>query len=311
MNNYSTFKSRRQKQRIYTILLCLIFSLFYITAFPSSEHPAPQSESKPKEINLHLHINKIYNINTVDETYQIDGYLEYSWIDENMISNDTLNNNIQVYENDKAREILDSKIWFPAFELINIQGSKETPNISLEIFPIGKIVYNERFFGTFSSQMNFSNFPFDSQSFKIQIEAFSYDNKQLVFINPQLFLERDNDSFGEKWEIGEKTAKITVQPYPEDNSENSFYSRATFEINAKRMTGYYLWQVLFPLFIIIMASFVIFWIRDFGTQMGVGFTLMLTVVAFDFYSASILPKLPYQTFIEAIITVGYIFIFLL
>jgi hypothetical protein len=59
-----------------------------------------------------------------------------------------------------------------------------------------------------------------------------------------------------------------------------------------------------------MASFVIFWIRDFGTQIGVGFTLMLTVVAFNFYATSILPELPYQTFIETIIIVGYVFIFL-
>ena len=37
---------------------------------------------------------------------------------------------------------------------------------------------------------------------------------------------------------------------------------------------------------------------------------MLTVVAFNFYSASILPKLPYNTFIEYVFIVGYIFIFL-
>ncbi len=45
------------------------------------------------------------------------------------------------------------------------------------------------------------------------------------------------------------------------------------------------------------------------TQLEIGFTLMLTVVAFNFYSASILPKLPYQTFIETAIIVGYVFIF--
>jgi hypothetical protein len=94
------------------------------------------------------------------------------------------------------------------------------------------------------------------------------------------------------------------------NSKKNLYSRVIFEVRAKRLPGYYEWQVLFPLLIIILASFSIFWIKEFGSQIGVGFTLMLTVVAFNFYSASILPKLPYNTFIEYVIIVGYIFIFL-
>lgn len=94
------------------------------------------------------------------------------------------------------------------------------------------------------------------------------------------------------------------------NENSRTWSRVEFEVKATRLSGYFVWQILFPLIIIIMASFVMFWIRDFGTQIGVGFSLMLTVVAFNFYSASILPKLPYNTFIEYIILVGYIFIFL-
>lgn len=309
MKQLNNLKSEQKNHMILSISLFLFVILFSPQAYSLNEKLTLPADSIPLEVTVHLHILKIYNINTVDETYQIDGYLEYSWIDKRMISTGTLNE-IQVFENDRANELLDTKLWIPAFELINIQGSKEVPNFGLEIYPNGKIVYEERFFGTFSSYMNFRNFPFDSQGFKIQIESYSFDNKLLVFTNPELFLEKENDSFSEKWKISEITAKIKNHPYPENNSETTFYSRAEFEIRAERMTGYYLWQVLFPLFIIIMSSFVIFWIKDFAAQIGVGFTLMLTVVAFNFYSASILPKLPYQTFIEAIIIVGYVFIFL-
>lgn len=305
MRNFSIQK----KRAIFKFQLIFLFIFCGVNAFSINENQTPPPGYTPLEVIIHLHINKIYNINTVDETYQIDGYLEYSWKDKSIKSSDSLLK-IGIYENDKARELLDTKLWIPAIELINIQGSKETPNISLEILPDGNMVYEERFFGTFGTYMNFRDFPFDSQSFKVIIEPFSYDNEQVVFTNPEIFFAKDNDSFGEKWKIMEMTAEVKNQPYPENDTDTLFFSSAVFEINAQRMTGYYLWQVLFPLFIIIMASFVIFWIKDFGTQMGVGFTLMLTVVAFNFYSASILPKLPYQTFIEAIIIVGYVFIFL-
>ena len=289
----------------------LIILLFALKSFSFNENLTPPVSNGPVKVSVDLHINKVYNINTVDETYQIDGYLEYSWVDERLksVDEDSLQG-IRVYENDRAKELFNTKMWFPAFELINVQGESQIPNMSIEIHPNGKIIYDERFFGTFSTYMNFRDFPFDSQQFSIQIESFSYNKRQLVFTNPQIFLEEGSNSFTEKWQIKNMKASITEQLYPQKDSMDDVYSRVVFEIDSKRLTGYYLWQVLFPLFIIIMASFVLFWIKDFGTQIGIGFTLMLTVVAFNFYSASILPKLPYQTFIETIIIVGYVFIFM-
>jgi hypothetical protein len=305
------FNVCQKSQKLHAALLIVFIILFSFSAFSENENLIFPPKNLPVEVSVDLYINKIYNINTVDETYQIDGYLEYSWVDERLKLNgaDSISGP-RLYENDRVKELIHTKIWFPAFELMNVQGDNETPNISLEIYPDGKVIYYERFFGTFSTYMNFRDFPFDSQNFKIQIEAFSYDSHHLIFTNPKLYFEITNNSFIEKWEIVDTTAVIVEQPYAEGTSDNSFYSRVEFEIYAKRMTGYYLWQVLFPLFIIIMASFVIFWIKDFGTQIGIGFTLMLTVVAFNFYSTSILPELPYQTFIETIIIVGYVFIFL-
>ena len=161
--------------------------------------------------------------------------------------------------------------------------------------------------------MNYRKFPFDSQNYQVVIEAFSYGSKKVVFKNPKLFLEQDHKKYlGEDWQFQNSDARIETKlyKYMDDNinSEKNVYSRVIFEVKAKRLPGYYQWQVLFPLLIIILASFAIFWIKEFGSQIGVGFTLMLTVVAFNFYSASILPKLPYNTFIEYVIIVGYIFI---
>ncbi len=300
------------KTQIVNVASLIVFMLFFsFSAFSENKNLIFPPENLPVEISVDLYINKIYNINTVDETYQIDGYLEYSWVDERLKQSGTDSiSGPRLYENDRAREFINTKIWFPTIEIMNVQGEIEKPGISIEIHPDGTIIYDERFFGTFSTYMNFRNFPFDTQNFKVRVEAFSYDNNYLVFTNPTLFFETESNSFVEKWNITGKTAEISAHPYPENYPENPHYSRAEFEIKAKRLTGYYLWQVLFPLFIIIMASFVIFWIRDFGTQIGIGFTLMLTVVAFNFYSASILPELPYQTFIETIIIIGYVFIFL-
>lgn len=292
-----------------SFIICIFF--FSLKTLFADENPINPPANLPVEVSIDLYINKIYNINTVDETYQIDGYLEYSWLDERLkLSDADSASGSRLYENGRAKEFINTKIWFPTIEIMKVQGEIQKPGISIEIFPDGTITYDERFFGTFSTHMNFRNFPFDEQNFKVRVEPFSYDKNSLVFVNPTLYFETENNSFMEKWNITSMAKEVSAHPCPENNLENPHYPRAEFTIKAKRLTGYYLWQVLFPLFIIILASFVIFWIKDFGTQIGIGFTLMLTVVAFNFYSTSILPELPYQTFIESVIIVGYVFIFL-
>ena len=287
----------------HTFLVVVFMLNFTVVKAVNSMQPPP--DSVPLLVSVHLHVNKIYNINSIDETYQVDGYLEYNWIDSRL--KDSLTG---VYENAQVDELINTKLWFPAFELINVQGDKEVPNKSVEISSDGNVNYYERFFGTFDTNMDFRKFPFDNQSFKIEIEPFSYDTAELVFTNSDIIMGNLERIFTEEWEIvSEPKVSIKTHEYLEDENKE-VYSQAVFEIHVKRLTGYYVWDVLFPIFIIIMASFVIFWIKDFGTQIGIGFTLMLTVVAFNFYSASILPKLPYQTFIETIIFIGYVFIFL-
>ena len=272
--------------------------------------------NKPIEVSVTLRINKIYNINSVNETYQIDGYLLYSWNDpkakfspKNEVSNS------KIYENESARELMGSKLFIPSFELINVHGGEEVPDIRIEVYSNGLIELEKRFFGTFSANMDYTKFPFDTQSYLVEIEPFSYGSKKIIFTNPKLFLEEGNNGYlGEDWEYISSNKEVVVKHYKymddDINSEKNMYSRVVFEVRAKRLSGYYQWQVLFPLLIIILASFAIFWVKEFNSQISVGFTLMLTVVAFNFYSASILPKLSYNTFIEYVIIVGYIFIFL-
>lgn len=269
-------------------------------------------------VDVILYINKIYNVDSVDETYQIDGYLEFVWHDDRLsFSTDTLPP-LLIFENEKADELMKTDIWVPAFEFNNIQGSQDIQNKQITIYPDGKVMFEERFFGIFHTEMNFKRFPFDSKTFVVEIEPFSHDQDMLRFNNSYLFPAEYFDmnlKLGKDWVLTGTTARLDSTVYQQpamlaSGAGPSIFSKVIFEVQADRRYGYYLWQVLFPLFIIILASFTIFWIRDFGTQIGIGFSLMLTVVAFNFYSASILPKLPYNTFIEYVIMVGYIFIFL-
>jgi hypothetical protein len=298
-------------RQVFTLLL--VFVSFH--SFSIRETMIAPPGKLPVEVAINMYFNKILNINTVDESYQIDGYLELSWIDESkkFETEDQFSRSL-IYENDQAIELMNNELWFPTCEMKNVQGKREINNLNIEIRPNGRVIYTERFYGTFNSDMNFKKFPFDTQIFNVVIESFSYDKTIMTFTDPKLFpLIENSQTLFAKWVIDTLGTRMEDVKYEEFSSvgyQTNTYSRVVFEIEAKRLSGYFVWQVLFPLLIIIMASFLVFWIKDFSTQVGIGFTLMLTVVAFNFYSASILPQLPYNTFIETIIMTGYSFIFL-
>jgi hypothetical protein len=293
------------------VLFGLIFSLQSYAAEVDMSGPP---EGGPLQVDARININKIYNIDTVNETYQVDGYLVFIWKDERLRFDPAEAHCDPVVHKDQGVEkCLENDFWYPCCELVNVQGSRDRSHMRLEIYSDGKILYTERFFGTFFADMDFRRFPFDSQTFQVVLEPWGLNQKVLKFSSAEIFpaLENGKDLIS-KWDVESISCTITNKVYDHLQGEtvaDATWSRVVFEVNADRKVGYFVWQVLLPLFIIIFSSFFIFWINDFSIQIGIGFSLMLTVAAFNFFSASILPKLPYNTFIESIITAGYIFIF--
>ena len=66
-----------------------------------------------------------------------------------------------------------------------------------------------------------------------------------------------------------------------------------------------------PLVLILGTSWIVFWLTSIGDKISVAFTCLLTLVAFNFYTATLLPQLPYNTFIEVVVIAAYIATFLL
>ncbi|UAB69958.1 gamma-aminobutyric-acid receptor subunit beta [Vibrio sp. SCSIO 43132] len=269
----------------------------------------PFSSLAQQVIHTSFSINKIYGVNTIDQTYKIDGYLVATWQDPNHPLKPK--SGIRRIENRHLDRMLEDGSWMPAFEFINIIGQRLTPNKRLVITDEGGITYNERFQGTFTTEMDFRRFPFDNQSFEIIMEPFSFDQQSLKFGDASVFVEEMTNKTISEWEMDtSSTAKVSRHSYHHlDSAESTDYSRLTVTIDATRKPNYYLWQFILPLSLILIASWAVFWIEGFSERLMTSFTMMLTVVAYTFYTSSLLPRLPYTTFIERMIIMGYVSIF--
>jgi len=288
----------------FCILLGVVSTNVWCQGIENLGHQSLPVPNGPMLIDATIEVNKIYNVSTIDQTYDIDGYLSLKWMDSSVLDWPEA-----IYLNDDAADLMSKYLWHPAYEFMNVLEKEDGLDIRIVTEPDGQITYTERFKATFYSEMNFKKFPFDNQSFNIDIESFLYTSEYFQFNTLQLHLNKNKrDNVFHKWTvIGEP--KVQINDRYSDRLNKSF-SRGSFRIQAKRETGYYQWQVLFPLFLIIGSSWIVFWIKTLGEQLNIAFTLMLTVVAFNFYTNTLLPKLPYNTFIETVIISGYIFLFL-
>ena len=152
--------------------------------------------------------------------------------------------------------------------------------------------------------------PFDHHDIVITLLGIEYGEKDVRLIIDEDFTGRKSDEFNvPDWKISRVQAKIFSQPIDAFSRNNSGYA---FSISAKRRPGYYIGKVILPLILIVLMSWTVFWIdpAQFGPQIGMSATSMLTLIAFQFAMANILPHLNYYTLMDKFIFGSTLIVFL-
>jgi hypothetical protein len=112
-----------------------------------------------------------------------------------------------------------------------------------------------------------------------------------------------------EWDIQDVNCAVTLRQSGHD--EPSF-PRLTFKMAIKRNHGFYLFKVFFPLLLITVISWTVFWINPntaFVPQMTVGMFSILTAITFNLTITSSLPRVPYVTLLDGYIATCYMFFF--
>ena len=276
-------------------------------AAPTAPVPPRPAPGEPVQVKLSLTLNKLSQIDSVAETYHVDAYLNASWLDQR--ASKLLwrpGGERAVYLDDAAAELLGRVIWWPDLETINTVGGRDRNNLRLEVLEDGTVLYTERFQATMSSNMDFRKFPFDEQSFDILFESYTYREGDMVFVEPGARLGHLRETPAPDWRLGMPRARVSRHEYGD-----SWFSRYTLSIDSDRLPGYFVWQVFLPLLLILGTSWIVFWLTELSDKISVAFTCLLTLVAFNFYTATMLPQLPYNTFIEEVVISSYVATFLL
>jgi hypothetical protein len=280
------------------------------------------TQTNNTNVQVLLRINKIYDINPQNETFRLDANLIATWIDKtNFVASlpfqphRTNNTTEDIFKNKQLSTLIAGGLWLPNIELVNALGAVEVIDSYIKFSTDGGsnyITYNEQFDMLVTSSMNLRNFPFDKQVLILNIESFTYPIDELEFIEPKIKPGRIEDFttlVEGDWSLrNTPTASVSNKQY---KNVYEYFSNVSFRINIQRNADVYTFKLFLPYCVIIFATWCVLWMKSLTMRMGLYCAVSLSMVVYYFYTRSLIPNLPYITFVDQIIMVGAISICLI
>jgi len=187
---------------------------------------------------------------------------------------------------------------WPEYYLFNRQDRVFYDAQVAEIQADGKVRYFERFSATFQApDFDFRQYPFDKQLFFIRVLSYA-PNSEYVYEHLDGWSGLGAQLGEEEWILSDFRPILTTT----DDS----HSMISFGFEGERHITYYLLRIFLPIGIIILVSWVMFFLRDYSKRVDIAMTVLLLLVAFNFVISSDLPRLGYLSFLDAILASAFI-----
>ncbi|TRZ04218.1 hypothetical protein DNTS_008031, partial [Danionella cerebrum] len=260
----------------------------------------------PVNVTCNIFINSFGSIAETTMDYRVNIFLRQQWNDPRLAYSEYPDDSL-----DLDPSMLDS-IWKPDLFFANEKGANfhevTTDNKLLRISKNGNVLYSIRITLVLACPMDLKNFPMDVQTCIMQLESFGYTMNDLIFewdekgavqvadglTLPQFILKEEKD------------LRYCTKHY---NTGKFTCIEARFHL--ERQMGYYLIQMYIPSLLIVILSWVSFWINMDAApaRVGLGITTVLTMTTQSSGSRASLPKVSYVKAIDIWMAVCLLFVF--
>lgn len=243
----------------------------------------PDPEGTPTKVRISLYIFDIARIRDADQMFTADFRLLIRWKDPRLADPSA-----------KGIRRLDLfAVWQPIVTIMNQRGIAKTFKDEVFVDPDGYVAYVQRYFGDLTVPLNLKDFPRDKHQLYIRARSYYSPEDVELIIDKKLTGWPGVLSIPD-WHISEGEARINTNY---SRLQDRDMSQIEFSFNIERYLGFYLWKIILPLMLIVFMSWGVFWIdpERIEAQLGLSATSILTLFAFQFAIASLLPRVSYLT----------------
>jgi hypothetical protein len=253
---------------------------------------------EPIEASIGIKLQQISNIDQKSENYEAVASTMITWNDPALaFRSDECQCENKVYRTDDFIVFATKGgIVWPAYTYLNQQNNRWIQNEYVVVEPSGDATIFERYTTTFQApDFDFRQFPFDTQTFFIRVD--SLYSTDFVNFTPSDFTEVGTQLGEEEWYITDYEVEVSAQPSSTGNETTSFI----FRFFAQRHLSFYIYRIFVPLLLIIMVSWITFFMEDYGKRVDATTANLLLFIAFNFTIAGELPRLGYLTFMDSLL----------
>lgn len=245
----------------------------------------PYPEGGPTKVKVSLYLDNLLHIDELKDLITVDFYLKVQWNDERLARASE-----KVFPQFCRFNLED--LWFPIIIITNQADLKKQYEEWAQVEPDGTVNYIQRFYGTISNKFFLEDFPFDTHWLKIVVGSYFSDEE--VEIEAGDFTGQAKEIFMTSWDLLPGKEGIDEKFVPLDQ-QNHFIFKYEFQVGRK--SGYYMWKVVLPLFLIVLMGMSVFWISPIHrvAQLTLSATAFLTLIAFQIRLGDILPPIDYLT----------------
>ncbi|XP_054267902.1 gamma-aminobutyric acid receptor subunit alpha-2-like [Macrosteles quadrilineatus] len=241
-------------------------------------------------------------VSELDMEYSMDCYFRQSWRDSRLSYKGPIENlslSIKMLE----------RIWRPDTYFYNGKQSYvhtiTVPNKLLRITQHGDILYSMRLTIKATCPMQLQSFPMDWQSCPLLLGSYAYPSHQLQY--------QWQSAKAVSFSPGMTLSQFDLMSSPQRNftfkRREGEFSLLQVNFNLQRNTGYFLIQVYVPCILIVVLSWVSFWIHREATsdRVGLCITTVLTLSTISLDSRTDLPKVRYATALDWFLLMSFLY----
>ncbi|KAK6635676.1 hypothetical protein RUM44_000930 [Polyplax serrata] len=204
-----------------------------------------------------------------------------------------------------------NRVWMPDLFFSNEKEGHFhniiMPNVYIRIFPHGSVLYSIRISLTLSCPMNLKLYPLDRQVCSLRMASYGWTTADLVFL----------------WKVGDPVQVVKNLHLPRFTLEKFFtdycnsktntgeYSCLKVDLLFKREFSYYLIQIYIPCCMLVIVSWVSFWLDQSAVpaRVSLGVTTLLTMATQTSGINASLPPVSYTKAIDVWTGVCLTFVF--
>ncbi|XP_037890710.1 glutamate-gated chloride channel isoform X19 [Glossina fuscipes] len=259
----------------------------------------------PAIVRINLFVRSIMTISDIKMEYSVQLTFREQWTDERLKFDD-IQGRLKYLTLTEA-----NRVWMPDLFFSNEKEGHFhniiMPNVYIRIFPNGSVLYSIRISLTLACPMNLKLYPLDRQICSLRMASYGWTTNDLVF----LWKEGDPVQVVKNLHLPRFTLEKFLTDYCNSKTNTGEYSCLKVDLLFKREFSYYLIQIYIPCCMLVIVSWVSFWLDQGAVpaRVSLGVTTLLTMATQTSGINASLPPVSYTKAIDVWTGVCLTFVF--